>query len=103
MQDVDRIADVEVPAVPIGDRCTRVDGDAVAGVRLPQRLDRIRGKHGRRRHIRDDAAIRPPKLESAIRPTTHLVALLVDRAVVTTTEQREIRQGSGAALAQWTM
>jgi len=42
--------------------------------------------------------VRPPEVELAVGLSIHLVALLVDRAVVPTTEKREVRERGRAAL-----
>ena len=46
----------------------------------------------------DQSAIRPMELKDAIRLLTDLETFLVDRAMVPTTQQDEIREHSGAAV-----
>jgi hypothetical protein len=64
----------------------------------PQGLHRSGGHRVRRRDLRQRLAVRPPELERAVGLSIDLVALLVDRAVVTATEQRESRERRRAAL-----
>src|SRR5256885_14828295 len=45
-----------------------------------------------------DRAVRSPEAERSVGLAIDLVSLLVNRAVVATTEQREIRQRRGAAV-----
>src|SRR2546426_12774530 len=55
-------------------------------------LDRIGRYAGRRRDVGQRSAMWTPELERAVRRSLDLIALLVDRAVVPATEQREVRQ-----------
>ncbi len=54
-------------------------------------LDRIRGQRGRGWDLGEGPAVRPPEPEGAVRLARHVVALLVDRAVVPATEPHEVR------------
>src|SRR5882724_3311655 len=110
MQHVDRPANVQSLSKPAGHRRPRVNLKLERVVLRSQDLDGI-GRHcSMRRDRGHDAAVRPPEAQLATGPSLHLVALFVDRAVVTTTEQCEIRQrGRPAvrpvtdvmALAEW--
>jgi hypothetical protein len=64
----------------------------------PEGLERI-AEHGRRRrHLGQGPAVGPPEPERAVGLSIHLVALLVDGAVVSATQQGEIRERGRAAL-----
>src|SRR2546429_6061661 len=64
----------------------------------PERRDRIGGQRDRRRDVGQEAAVRPPEPERAVGLWIDAIALLVDRAVVPATEQREVGERGGAAL-----
>ena len=64
----------------------------------PKDVDRIGGHDHWRRDLGQELAVRPPEPERAVGLSIHLVALLVDRAVVPATEQGEVRQRGRAAL-----
>ena len=57
---------------------------------LTERLDRIGRHRGRLRHVGQGPAIRPAEPEIAIGVSIHLIALLVDRAMMPATQQREV-------------
>ncbi len=61
-------------------------------------LDGIGGYRSGRRHLGQEPPVRAPEPEFAVGLSIHLVALLVDRAVVPATEQREIRERRRAAV-----
>ena len=92
MQHVDRPADVQSLSEPAGRRRSRVKAKPKCLVPRSQDLDGIGGHRSRRRDGGQDPAVRPAEAKLATGPSLHPVALFVDRAVVTTTEQREIRQ-----------
>ena len=64
----------------------------------PQRLDRIEGHRHRRRYLGNQPPVRPPELQRPVRTARYLEALLVDRAVMPATEQREVVERRRAAL-----
>ena len=64
----------------------------------PKSLDGIGGDRSRRRHLGQELPVRAPELELAVGSSIHLVALLVNGAVVSTTEQREVRQRGRASM-----
>jgi hypothetical protein len=97
MQDVDRPANIESLAQPARARCSRVEKEPLRVVLGAKNRDRISG-HGRgRRDLGQKPAVRPAELKRAVRFAIHPITLLVDRAMVPTTEEREIRQCGGAA------
>jgi hypothetical protein len=98
MQDVDRPADVEALPQPARAGRPRVEAQALRDVPCSKNLHRVGGHRGRGRYLGQRPAGRPPELERAIGLSIDLVALLVDRAVVPATEQREVRERGGAAL-----
>ena len=52
----------------------------------------------RTRHLGQQPAVRALKAQLSVRSSLHLKALLVDGAMVPTTEEREIRERRGAAV-----
>jgi hypothetical protein len=98
MQHVDGIADVEALSEPSGFRCARVDGDAFGGVLCAKHRNGIGRYRRSRRHCEDDGAVRPPEAQLAVRLSLDLKSFFVNRAVVSTTQHREIRQGCGTAV-----
>src|SRR6266850_3390194 len=98
MQHVDRIAHVETLALPARHRRARVQSKSV--VLIPRSDDghRIRRQIDGPRHLRNDPAVGVLELQLAVRLAFDLVALLVDRAMVSPTEHREVRECRGAAL-----
>ncbi len=58
----------------------------------PKSLDGIGGYRSGRRHLGQELPVRAPEPELAVGLSVHLVALLVNGAVVSTTEQREVRE-----------
>jgi hypothetical protein len=75
-----------------------VEAQALRNVSCAETLDRILGHDGRRRDLGQGPAVGPPEPELAVGLSIDLVALLVDRAVVPTTEQCEVRERGGAAV-----
>ena len=61
-------------------------------------LDGIGGDRRGRRHRGQEPPVGAPEAQLAVGLSIHLVALLVDRAVVAATEQREVRERGGAAV-----
>ena len=61
-------------------------------------LHRIVGHHGRWRDLGYQPAVRAAESKLAVRLSIELVAPCMDRPVMPTTEQSEIRQRGGAAL-----
>ena len=98
MQDADRPAEIQTLPQPARARRPRVEAEPLRIVPLSEGLDRISGYRGRRWDIGQGTAVRPPELERAVGLSIHLVALLVDRAMVPATEEREVRQRGRAAL-----
>jgi hypothetical protein len=68
-----------------------VDAEPLRLVPRPQRLDGIVGYRSGRRHLGQESPVGAPELEHAVRLSIDLVALLVDRAMVPATQQRQIR------------
>src|SRR5436309_852081 len=95
MQDVDRPAHVEALPQPARARRPRV---ALRVVPRPEGPDRIVRYRRGRRDRGQGSAVWSPERERAIRVSLHLVALLVDRAVVAVAEQREVRERGRATL-----
>ncbi len=98
MQDIDHPAQIQALPQPARARRPRVQAEPLCVVPRPERLNRIGGYCGRRRDLRKGPAIWSPEPERAVRLSIDLVALLVDSAMVPTTQQREVRQRRRAAL-----
>ena len=96
MQDVDCPGEIQALPQPTGARRPRVKAEAPLLVLRPQSLDRIGGHRGWRRDLGEGPAVRPPEPEGTVGLSLHVVALLVDRAVVPATEHGEVRQRRGA-------
>jgi len=90
MQDADRPAEVQALPRPGRARRARVESQPLRGVPPPEGLDRIVRHCGRSRNLGQEPAVRSPEPERAVGLTIDLVALLVDRAVVAATEEREV-------------
>src|SRR5438093_301571 len=69
-----------------------MDAKALRVVSLSDRSEWIADYGSRRRHLRQQVAIRPPELERPVGPTRDLEALLVHRAMMPSTQQREVGQ-----------
>jgi hypothetical protein len=98
VQDVDRIRDIEAISRPAGHRRPRVNVEPLSVVRREQRVDGIVRHRGGRRYLRQWSAVRSPEAELSISLSLRLIALFVHRAVMTATQQREIRQRGGASV-----
>ena len=98
MQDTDRPAEIQALPQPPGARRPRVETEPLRVVPLSEGLDRIRGHRRRGRDIGQRPSVRPTELERAVGLSIHLVALLVHRAMVPATEEREVRERSRPAL-----
>ena len=98
MQYVDRIAHVQALPQPQWHRRVRVEGESIPFVPRSDGRHEIPKQLGRRRDLGDQPAVGAPELKLAVRLTPDLVALLVDRAMVPATEQREVRERGRAAL-----
>ena len=92
MQDVDCVPHVQAFPEPGSARRSRVEAKAVRLVTGAERRDGISGHGGRRRHLRQRAAVRPPESERPVGPARDLVALLVDGAVMPAAEECEVRE-----------
>jgi hypothetical protein len=98
MQDVDGPADVQVFAQPAGHRNPLVQAKALGVVSGSQGLHWIAGRRGSRRHLWQQPAIRTPEAQLTISLSIDAESLLVDGAVVTPTEQSEVRERRWASL-----
>jgi hypothetical protein len=98
MQDVDRAAHIQALPQPGRAGRPRVQAEPLRVVLRAERLDWIRGHRGRGRDVGHKPAVWPPELQRAVGPSIDLITLLVDRAVVSATEQREVRECSRAPL-----
>jgi hypothetical protein len=99
MQDVDRVADVEVLAEPARHRCPRVECQARVSVVSAQHAHRIGRQRGSARHVRQEPTVRPPEPKPSVGESIDPITLLVHRAVVSATQEREIRELRGPALS----
>ena len=90
MEDVDRPADIQALSEPAGTRRSGVEAQPLSVVTPLESADRIGGHLGRRWDLGQGLAIRPTEPKRAVEPAMDSVALLVNRAVMPATEQREI-------------
>src|SRR5262245_5385187 len=98
MQDVDRVSDVQLLALPARSSRVSVQAKSVGLVQCSQKRRR-RIRHLRRwRNVGHNQSTRPPELKLAIRQSLTLVPLFVHGAVVTAAQEGEVRQGSGPAV-----
>ena len=98
MQHVDRPADVQALAQPAGHRRPRVNAKPLRVVSRAQNFDGVHGDRRRRWDCGQELAVRSPEPERSVRLSIDAIPLLVNRTVVATTEQCEIRQRRGAAV-----
>src|SRR5437899_711906 len=92
MQDIDRPAHVQPLPQPARACCPRVETESLRIVLGFESAYRIRGHSCNGRHRRQEPPIWPSELERPAGLAIEPIALLVDRAVVPATEQREIRE-----------
>src|SRR5262245_47225451 len=92
MQDIDGVAHIERLTSPIRYGRPRVQGQSILLVPHAHHGDGIRRHGGWQRHVMNDPPIGPPELKRAVRMALDLIALLVDRAMVPATQEREIRE-----------
>src|SRR6266404_3836735 len=97
MQDIDRPAEIEALAEPARARRARVQAEPLNIVLGSKDLDRMFGHCRRRRDIWQDTPVWTPELKRVVGLSIDPIALLVDRAVVPATQQREIRERRRAA------
>ena len=98
VQDVDRPAHVEPLPQPARARRLRIE---VKTGRFIPRPERAHGIFWNRRWTRDHrnrSSVRSLESQLAVGLAFHLVALLVDSAVMTPAEHREVRERGGAAV-----
>src|SRR5213593_5194989 len=92
MQDVDRIANVEALSEPSGLRCLPVDANPLGLVARAERPDGIGGDRGQRRALSQELAVGAPEAPLSVALSLDLKAFFVHRAVMPTTQHREVRQ-----------
>ena len=90
MQDADRPPEIQTLPQPARACRPCVETEPLRVVLLSEGRDWIGGYCGRRRYIRQGSAVRPTEGERAVGLSIHLVALLMHRAVVPATEEREV-------------
>ena len=98
MENVDRPADIQALSEPAGARRSGVEAQTLSVMTPLESADRIGGHLGRLWDFGQGSAIRPPEPKRTVEPAIDFVALLVDRAVMPATEQREIRERRRTAL-----
>jgi hypothetical protein len=92
VQDVDGITQVEPLPSPTRCRRVRVDAESKRIVPCAQLYDRIGGHRGRCRDDGEHPALWRAERQIAARFARHLIAFLVNCAVMPPTERREIRE-----------
>jgi hypothetical protein len=98
MQHVDGPPHIQALSEPTRGRGVRVQDKPLRSVPRSQDLHGITEHLGRRRDGGQEPAVGATESKLAVRLSIELVALLVDGAVVPSTEQGEIRERGGAAL-----
>ena len=98
MQDVDGVTDVQALSEPPRSCGPRVRAKSFRGVPRSKDLHGIAGNVERRWHLGHEPAVRATEPKLAIGLSIELVALFVNRAVMPTTEQGEVRERGGAAV-----
>ena len=98
MQDVDRITDVQTLPHPTWGGDPRLYHKAFRVVTREQDFHGIAGHFRSSRDLRQQAAVRTAEPKVAIGLPIDLVPLLVNGAMVTTTEHGEVRERRRAAL-----
>jgi hypothetical protein len=92
MQDVDRPPHIQALPEPARARGPSVETKALRFMHHPESLDGLLRHRGRRRHLRQRPAIRPPESQRPVRPARDLIALLVHGPMMPAAEQREVRE-----------
>jgi hypothetical protein len=98
MQDVDRPDHVEALALPTRHRGSRMQDQPRGIVACAEVIHGIGGDGRGRRDLGHELAVRAAELERTVRLSIKLVAFLMDRAVMTATQQGEIRERGGASI-----
>ena len=98
VQDVDRPAHVQAFPQPTRHRRACVDPQPLRLVPRAQNVDGIVRHVWPSRNFGQRPAVRAPELELAVGLSLHLVTLLVHRAVMAATEQRQVRERGRPAL-----
>ena len=98
MQHVDRIGEVQSLAEPAGLRGVRVDVYSLRVVLTSEVLGRIDWHRIGWRHRREKLAVWSAEPELTVELPGHLIALLVDRTMMSAAEQGQIRERRGSAM-----
>src|SRR6266513_1647446 len=98
MQDVDRPAHVQALPQPTRGRGPRVDAEPLRLVPRSDGFHGIVGHLARNRDLGENPPVRAAEPKLAVRLSIEPVALLMDRAVVPTTEQRQVRERGRASV-----
>ena len=98
MKHVDRVAHVERLTQRARDRGPRVQDKPVLPVPRANDCHGILEHDGRRRDVGNHPAVGAPELKLAVQLALDLIALLVDRTMVSTTEQGQVRECGGASM-----
>src|SRR5262245_11050491 len=92
MQDIDGPDDIEALPQPARRGRPRIKVKPLRLVLGLERPDRVGGHRVGWRDVREEPPIRPQEPKVAVGLTRDLVSLLMHRAVVTATKQREVRE-----------
>src|SRR5213593_247114 len=98
MQHTNRPPEFEALAQPARHRRPRVNVNTLRLVPLAENSHRIGWNRRWRWDLAQELAARSTEAERSVGVSSDLISLLVNRAVVATTEQGEIRQRRGAAV-----
>jgi hypothetical protein len=98
MKDVDRVGYVQPLAQPAGDRGSRVQVEASPFVLLDNDRRWISGQIRMLRNVRDCATVRPVEPQLAVGSSLDDVTLLVNGAMMPSTEHHEVRERRGPSV-----
>ena len=92
MQDVDRPSHVQPLPEPAGAGRPRGEAEALRVVTRAERVHGMVWHRGRRRHLRQRAAVRPSEAQGPVGPARDPISLFVHSAVMQAAQQGEIRE-----------
>jgi len=98
MQDVDRPADVQPLSQPAGHGRPSVQVKSLRLMPRSQHVEGISWQRSNSRNLGKKSPVRTAESQLSVGVSLDLVALFVNRAVMPTTEDSEIRQCGGAAI-----
>ena len=98
MQDRERPPQIQSLSEPRGTCRPRVEVKTAGRVGCLECRDRVGRDRGRRGYVRQRTPIGPHELEQVVRRSADPIPVLVDRAMMPTTEQQQVAERGGAVL-----